>query len=288
MLIQPSYAKINLALDVVARRPDGWHELESILVPIDWHDLVAVRVRPSESSSATLRLTGEVPPDLPDDDTNLALRAVARLSELARVPLAAEIWVDKRVPVEAGLGGGSSNAATVLRSGAAQLAALGVHIDHDALTRAAMQIGSDVPALLAGGAQRVRGLGERLEPLTIRERHLAVAVAGASSTAASYSALQPSEITESGRIARVASALREGGLRDDDLGSALEAGARRAAPLLAQSIERLRALTPARRWHLTGSGGALFCVAQDTTDAASVAARVREHGFASRACHTVA
>ena len=101
------------------------------------------------------------------------------------------MWLSKIVPHGAGLGGGSADAAAVLRSGIAQLANLGVTIEPDRVAAAALGVGSDVPALLSLTGQRLRGRGDRIEALTIPTLHLAIASTTPSSTSDTYAAVAP-------------------------------------------------------------------------------------------------
>jgi 4-diphosphocytidyl-2-C-methyl-D-erythritol kinase len=194
MLVVPAYAKVNLALEVTGRRPDGWHDIASVIATIDWHDLVGIRLLcdaptpPAMSPApAALHVSGAFAEGIPTGPDNLALRAATLLLEIAG-PRAARLRLDvnlvKQVPPAAGLGGGSADAAAVLRAGARLLATHGAPIADADLTGAAATLGSDVPAVLAGGTVFATGRGEHLRPLPTPALHLAVAVAGASSTAA--------------------------------------------------------------------------------------------------------
>ena len=291
MLIVPARAKLNLALEIIARRSDGWHDIDSVLAPIDWHDLVGIQLRPATSGEAavSLRLTGPAARGVPDDDRNAAVRAAHALRELAGVPITVALWLDKHVPHAAGLGGGSADAAAVLRAGVRLLRlCVGVAVAEDRLSGAALHIGSDVPAMLAGGVQRVRGLGERLQRLRNVPMHAVVAVAGSSSTAAVYRALSSAELRADGRAERVARSLDERVVPDQSLlGSGLEPAAARVAPELAAALRALRSQDPGRRWNLTGSGGAAFCLAGDGSEAQEIAARLAAIGMQARACCTV-
>ena len=189
--VVPAYAKLNLSLSVIGRRADGFHDIDSILVPIDWHDLVAVSIALAATESVALQVTGPAAAGVPTGDSNLAVRAARALIELAGRPLDVRLWLDKSVPHGAGLGGGSGDAAAVLRAGTAALAALGIATDPDEVAAAALAIGSDVPALLDLGAHRVRGRGERLEQLRTPRLNVAIVSTVPSSTAATYGALLP-------------------------------------------------------------------------------------------------
>jgi len=292
MLVVPAYAKVNLALEVSGRRPDGWHDVATVITTIDWHDLVGVAAATTPPGKVALRVTGPLAEGVPTDQANLAARAAILLLRLAGgPPLGLDLWLHKNVPSAAGMGGGSADAAAVLRAGQAILARRGIIVAPADLATAAADLGSDVPALLTGGTLLARGRGELLSPLPAPDGglQLAIALAAASTTAAAYHALRDSERLPTGRAARLADALRHRAPFDPSLlGSALEAPARRAAPGLGEALDRLRALTPADTWHLTGSGGAAFALATNPTHAAALADKAAAAGFAARACRTVA
>ena len=284
MLVVPAHAKVNLALEVTGRRPDGWHDIASVICTLDWHDLVGLRLREATGDDpAALRLTGPFAEGVPTDAGNLAARAAALLLDAAGARgVTFDIWLSKQLPAAAGLGGGSADAAAVLRAGAALL-----HMDRSTLHDLAAQLGSDVPAVLAGGTLLATGRGEVLRPLPPVDRHLAVAVAGPSVTAAAYAALSDEERRPTGRTDQLVAAVQNHDLPPHLLGSALEPAACRAAPGLADSLARLRATTPGVPWHLTGSGGAAFAVAATRPDAERLAHAARCAGFPARACRTV-
>jgi len=279
----PAYAKLNLALSVVGRRPDGRHDLRSVIVRLDWHDLVGIRLVPAEPpADARLAVSGPAAGEVPAAD-NLVLRAARAL--LARHPgCSIHVCLDKRLPAAAGLGGGSADAAAVLRLLAG---GPGAGPDPD-LFGLADALGSDVPACLAGGSLLVGGAGERLESLHHRPLHLAVAVAGRSGTGDTFAALTPVEWRGPERPEALARLLAQGRSADPELcGSDLEGAACRAQPELAAGLARLRGAIPETRWHLTGSGGAAFALASGAGEAERLAAGARAQGFAARACRTV-
>lgn len=154
-----SPAKINLYLRIVGKRPDGYHELETVMVPLDFGDTITLQLR---KTSITLECDN---PNLPADDTNLALRAAKLMAETFQAEKGVKIILQKRIPLAAGLGGGSSNAATVLR-GLNRLWQLERSVtDLDPL---AAQMGSDINFFLRNGAARCRGRGEIVEPIPCR------------------------------------------------------------------------------------------------------------------------
>ena len=292
MILIPARAKVNLCLAVRGRRADGFHDIDSVAVTIDWHDLVGIRLRAAVATEVRLLLTGN-DGSAPEGDDNLAVLA-ARAVAAVTGPLAVDLWVDKSIPSAAGLGGGSADAAAVLR-GCASLISVGTSgphrdgpIDDAELLRLAASLGSDVPMLLRGGAQRMRGRGEALTDLSAPVLHLAVVIVGASSTAATYAALEGTDFEEGARIDAVAAALAAGVRPDDDcLGSGLEAAACRASPVLEERLAGLRSLLPRVRWHLTGSGGAAFAIAGSRASADHLAGSALRAGLPARACRTV-
>ena len=289
MLILPAHAKLNLALAVIARRADGWHDIDTVLAPIDWHDLIGVEIRPAPAIAVSLSLSGPAAAGVPAGEDNLTASAAHALVAVLGVPLDVRIWLDKRVPHGAGLGGGSADAAAFLAAGGRLLSTLGHPIDKDALHAAALTVGSDVPALLAGSACRVGGRGELLIPLTLGRLDLVVVSTVPSSTAETYAAVRPQDMGGDGRVSRLIDALGEERAAPDELlGSALEPAAVRASAAVGDAVARVRAAAPEASWHLTGSGGALFAIAGSALEARALAVRMAAAGFAARACRTLA
>ena len=143
-------AKVNLGLEVVGRRADGLHELVSILVNVDLAD--EVRLEPG----AGLAVTGSYAPAEPlGPETELASRALRALEAEAGRELGLAVSIDKRIPMGAGLGGGSADAAAVLRAAPE----LGVTLAPERAAELALDLGADVPFQLQGGAALVRGWG---------------------------------------------------------------------------------------------------------------------------------
>jgi 4-diphosphocytidyl-2-C-methyl-D-erythritol kinase len=149
-----SPAKVNLYLRILGQRPDGYHELETVMLPLDFGD--EITLRPLDSG-LVLECDN---PSLPTDDSNLALRAAKRLAERCGGKRGARITLTKRTPLAAGLGGGSSNAAAVLL-GLRQL--WGLEADDSILHQLAASLGSDVNFFLVRGAALCRGRGEQVE-----------------------------------------------------------------------------------------------------------------------------
>jgi 4-diphosphocytidyl-2-C-methyl-D-erythritol kinase len=162
-------AKLTLSLRVLGVRPDGYHELEGLVVSLrDPHDVVGLRLQPP--FGVRVRLSGRAVIGVPADDTNLAARAARLLLEVAADgedpgPWAAsglDLSLHKAIPAGAGLGGGSADAAGTLVGGARLL---GLDLDPATLATLAVRLGSDVPFCLTGGIAWMRGRGEIIESL---------------------------------------------------------------------------------------------------------------------------
>jgi 4-diphosphocytidyl-2-C-methyl-D-erythritol kinase len=147
-----SYAKVNLSLDILERRPDGFHDIESVMQSIDLHDMITMRI--ATEPGITVMCDS---PGIPTGEANLAYKAASVLCQRYRIADGVQIRIRKQVPVQAGLGGGSSNASAVLL-GLNSL--LGLSIGQGELRDMAACIGSDVPFFIYGGTALARGRGE--------------------------------------------------------------------------------------------------------------------------------
>ncbi|MDO7788074.1 4-(cytidine 5'-diphospho)-2-C-methyl-D-erythritol kinase [Desulforamulus aquiferis] len=156
-----AHAKINLTLDVLARRPDGYHEVEMIMQSIELHDTLNFNIAQKD---ITLMVTG-LP--VPEGADNLVLKAAHLLREFSGTELGATISLNKKIPVAAGLAGGSTDAAATML-GLNQLWNLG--LQRDDLMGLALQLGADVSFCLLGGTAIARGIGEVLSPLASAPR----------------------------------------------------------------------------------------------------------------------
>jgi 4-diphosphocytidyl-2-C-methyl-D-erythritol kinase len=152
-----SPAKLNLSLAVTGRRSDGFHDLVSVVAPLDWGD--TLEVEPAETGVLELRTDCA---ELAVDDSNLVIRAAKRFQARSGWRGGARIRLHKRIPLGAGLGGGSSNAVATLRA-LNQLA--GDPLGEEAMLAVATELGSDCPLFLHRGPVVMRGRGERVEPV---------------------------------------------------------------------------------------------------------------------------
>lgn len=157
-------AKINLTLRVVGRRADGYHLLDTILVPVSLYDeldLRKVRIGRGKNLPELIQIRCDHPA-VPQDETNLVYRAAALIMRCSRKPEPVLIRLKKNIPVGAGLGGGSSDAAATL-IGLNRL--LDLRLSTARLEKLALRLGADVPFFVRGKPARARGIGEKLRPV---------------------------------------------------------------------------------------------------------------------------
>jgi len=232
-------AKVNLFLHVTGRRADGYHLLESLFAPIDLADTVSVAIR----SDGVIRRVRSVP-GIPEDD-DLALRAARALQRDAAVSVGADIDVEKRIPMGAGLGGGSSDAAAVLLG---LNAVWNLRRPRDDLARIGVRLGADIPFFLGPGPAIARGIGEDLTPVSLPRVWLALATPEVHvPTPAIFAAPELTRDTPSAKM----DVFSEGYGRND-----LEAVACARHPEIGAALAELRRRSPHAR--MTGSGSSVF------------------------------
>jgi 4-diphosphocytidyl-2-C-methyl-D-erythritol kinase len=165
-LVVPAPAKVNLFLHVVGRRADGYHELESLMVLVDLHDRIELTLRDDSHVSRARPVPGVA------EDDDLSIRAARALAAATGCTKGVDVAIEKRVPQGGGLGGGSSDAASVLL-GLNRLWAL--HCPRTELARIGATLGADVPFFIGGESAMARGIGERLAPVSAPTLWIALA-----------------------------------------------------------------------------------------------------------------
>ncbi len=263
-------AKLNLTLELTGRRADGYHELAAVSQTIAWSDVVGVEVAGKDwRDPCRLTVSGPFGPEVPAGDQNILMRAADLLRDARRIGHISRLVLDKRVPTRSGLGGGSADAAALIR-----LACEGP-ID-DVLLKIALRCGADVPFALVGGAALLGGVGDLISPVTpLAAGVFLIALLDEVSTAAAYGAVRSEDFSSGDRSAAVVRALSAGTRPDPDLlGSALLPAALRVSPTLSDRLEALRSATPRARWSMTGSGGAFFTLLDSAEEAMEAAAAV--------------
>ena len=260
MLAKSAPAKINLFLRVVGKRADGYHELDSVFVPVSLCDQVAIDLRHSDRISIALRCDRS---DIPDDDRNLAWRAARAFLDEYRIQAAVSIDLRKRIPAGAGLGGGSSDAGAVLR----MLAAMTNQPSDDRLAKVALALGADVPFFLDPRPARIAGVGERISPLASLPQ-LAIVIAAPPfevSTAAVFRELKPRDWSGPAPQSHL-EALAAGAISSAILVNDLAPVAIARHPFIGHLIDLMRS-HGASAAAMSGSGGAVFGIFADSESA---------------------
>jgi len=239
----PAPAKLNLFLHVTGRRPDGYHTLQTVFQLVDLADALHFVPRADGQLS---RLAG--PAEVPEE-ADLCLRAARRLQAAAGRRVGADIRLEKRIPVQGGLGGGSSDAATTL---VALNEIWGLRLPVETLAEIGLELGADVPLFVHGQSAWGEGVGEQLTPLELPARHFAIVFPGAGVSTAEV--FQAPELTRKTPETTIRDFLKAGGRNDCELvvtGRSPEV--RRALAWLA---ERGRA-------QMTGTGSCVFAAFAD-------------------------
>jgi 4-diphosphocytidyl-2-C-methyl-D-erythritol kinase len=263
-LVLESPAKINLDLEVLGRRSDGYHSVRSVLVPISLHDTVTL----TPGGRKFVFRGGQ---GVPSDERNLAWRAVKALTKRTGVRHGLDVRIVKRIPVAAGLGGGSSNAATVLR-GLNELWELG--LSGAELEEIGLSLGSDVPFFLRGGTCIAGGRGEELERIVRRGAMELVLVHPPVKVSSEWAyAHVPAELSRTGSstsMVKVALASGRIELLADHLVNDLAEGVRAEHPVVRDIETKLRA-AGAVGVLMSGSGPTVFGIATDAEAADRIA-----------------
>ena len=176
-----AYAKLNLCLNIEGKREDGYHNIDTVMLPVSLYDTLRV----AKNDTITVFTDGS---NIPNNELNIAYVAAKAFFESARIKSGAKIAITKRIPAEAGLGGGSSDAATVL---VALNKIYDTRLTNDSLKEIAVKVGADVPFFLTDGCKRARGIGEILTPVQydMNVYYLIVKCRGGVSTAKAYAML---------------------------------------------------------------------------------------------------
>jgi len=200
----PSFAKINWSLHILGKRPDGYHELETVLQTISLHDEISLTVDGREGK-ITLSCND---PEIPTDNSNLIIRAAVALWDCYQQAYKADVHLSKRIPIQAGLGGGSSNAAVTLL--ALNVMWRGGYLSIEELMDPGL-LGADVPFFFHGGRCLATGTGTNVRPLPDGpKRHLIVVIPNAKvSTANAYASLNAPSLTTSESASILSSSLAD-------------------------------------------------------------------------------
>ncbi len=244
----PAPAKVNLFLHIVGRRSDGYHLLQTLFQFVDTGDALHFRLRDDGRIGRSQALPGVAP------EADLAIRAARALQTATGCTLGVDIALTKHLPLGGGLGGGSSDAATVL---VALNHLWGAGLDLEALARLGVRLGADVPVFVAGHSAWAEGIGERLSPLVVSEPWYLLIVPGVSvATADVFSA---AELTRDRPRTTIRDFLAGRAVND------CEPVVRRRYPAVGEALDWLRAHGLQAR--LSGTGAAVFAPCPDEATA---------------------
>jgi 4-diphosphocytidyl-2-C-methyl-D-erythritol kinase len=275
-LILPAYAKLNLTLDVTGRRANGYHEIDSVMQTISLHDLVSVeRTDCRVFDVVGASISGE----------NLVLKAARELEGYTGRTLTFTIRLFKRIPMGAGLGGGSADAAAFLR---AAIALYALKIPDEALVELATAVGQDVPFFLNGGTARATGLGSTVAPLPdfpAGWRFIVICPPIEVATRAVYQAVDGAAPTARRTPALAARLQSSQAVEASGFGNDLEATARRLFPALDQLVEPLKESIPGVQ--MSGSGAAFYAAFPGDREARRALASVQRDGVRAWLCRPV-
>jgi 4-diphosphocytidyl-2-C-methyl-D-erythritol kinase len=247
----PAPAKLNLFLHVTGRRADGYHELQTLFQLLDWGDTVHIAPLSGRRIERTLAIPGVAA------GNDLSIRAARLLQATAARDQGASIGVEKRIPAGAGLGGGSSDAATTLLV-LNRLWACGLSMDQ--LAALGLELGADVPVFIRGFSAWAEGVGERLRPRALGARYYLLVFPPFS--------LSTADVFQSPELVRDSARIRPESFREEECHNDCEAAALALCPQLHEIITDLSAWGQPK---ITGTGSTLF-LAMDSAQAAKRAA----------------
>ena len=268
-------AKINLALDVLGRRPDGYHDVRMIMQTISMYDALDIQIKKEPGIELSTNL-----PYVPADSRNLAYKAADLLMQEFHIKEGLQIHLEKFIPVSAGMAGGSSDAAAVL-VGVNNLFRLG--LSQEELMKRGSMLGADIPYCVMRGTALAEGIGEKLTPLpSVPECFVLVGKPPVSvSTKAAYESLRLDAIDQRPDIDGMIESLKAGDLRGitSRMQNVFQPGISEAHPVIGDII-KLMEENGAMKAIMSGSGPSVFGVYERRKDASNAAEKLRASGMA--------
>ena len=273
MITLKAPAKINLTLEVLRKRPDGYHEIRSVLQAIDLSD--TLQIEPGKGVSFQCNMQGW------SAKNSLLSKAAALLQKVSRCKQGAAIALEKRIPLLSGLGGDSSAAAALLK-GLNEF--WGLHLSDEKLVELAARLGSDVAFFIKGGTALAAGRGEIISPLPPLQKLWVLLIfpdikVGPGKTAKMYAALKPEHFTDGSKTDRLTAAIKEGKILDTSLlfNVFKDIGFHVYSGLLTSIVRLIKA--GVCDVYLAGSGPTLFAMFQDGVKAADFYRRCQDQGM---------
>ena len=274
-IVLKSYGKINLGLDVLRRREDGYHEVRMIMQTVGLYDVLTMKKRKDDKIEMTCNLSF-----LPTDERNLVYKAVKLIKDKYHIKDGVEINLSKRIPVAAGMAGGSSNCAAALK-GMNQLFDLGLSIDE--LCEIGVTLGADVPYCIWGGTALSEGIGEKLSRVdAMPDCYILIAKPGISvSTAFVYKNLDLPALSKHPDIDGMIGDIEKGDLyaMASKMENVFEPGIIRQYPVIGD-IKTLMEEKGALKAVMSGSGPTVFGIFDNRDKMAAAAKSLRRSGLA--------
>ncbi|MBD5548986.1 MAG: 4-(cytidine 5'-diphospho)-2-C-methyl-D-erythritol kinase [Lachnospiraceae bacterium] len=291
LITRKAYAKINLGLDVIRRRPDGYHEVKMIMQTVGIYDILTFRKKEQLEGSPQISIALESKEkegmafpkeELPCDKSNLIYKAAALIMETYDIKEGVEITLQKNIPIAAGMAGGSTDAAAVFH-GLNELFALSMSLED--MKELGVKIGADVPYCIMGGTALSEGIGEMLTPLPAPpEAHLLIAKPDINvSTKFVYENLHADTLQFHPDIDGMAEALKAGNLAGitERMGNVLETVTVKEYPVINQMKEEM-IKNGARNALMSGSGPTVFGIYENRETAERAYEAVKELGLAGQ------
>ncbi|MGN0365012.1 MAG: 4-(cytidine 5'-diphospho)-2-C-methyl-D-erythritol kinase [Suilimivivens sp.] len=276
-VMRKAYAKINLGLDVIRRRPDGYHEVKMIMQSVGIYDVLSFKK--SEKSGIFISLDHA---ELPCDQDNLIYKAAKLIMDACDIRSGVEITLNKNIPIAAGMAGGSTDAAAVFH-GLNELFQLGMSLQE--MKEMGVKIGADVPYCIMGGTALSEGIGEILTPIPAPPKaYLLIAKPDINvSTKFVYENLHADTLKEHPDIDGMVDALTKGDLKGitDRMGNVLETVTVREYPII-DRIKGEMLMGGAENALMSGSGPTVFGIFEDKEAAERCSESLREQGFAKQ------
>lgn len=251
-----SPAKLNLFLHIIGRRSDGYHLLQSVFQLIDWCDIVTLKLIPQNE----VRRIDPIPGLAPEQD--LVVRAANLLKDFCRIQTGVEISLQKNIPIGAGLGGGSSDAATTLIG----LNALwDLKLDKQTLSSLGLKLGADVPFFIFGKNAFVEGIGEQIQEVALETQDFLVIFPNQGIATASI--FQDPKLTRDHAPITIDDFLASPQLKQSN---DCQAVAVRICPEVKQALDWISQAVPGSEPRMSGSGSSVFAVLDPKTDSAKL------------------
>lgn len=293
-ITKSAYAKINLGLDTVKKRSDGYHEVRMIMQNISLHDTLTLQIYTPDSENSVhfsnqcgedhiwLHSSEQDDPDVPMDEHNLIYKAIKMLKDEFLIPYEVEAILTKRIPVAAGMAGGSTDAAAAFK-GMNELCSLGLTTEE--LRTRAVRLGADIPYCIMGGTALSEGIGEILTPLPdMPDCHILIAKPPINvSTAYVYKNLRANELAHHPDIDGMVQAIHSHDLSGiiRRLENSLETVTIPDYPVIS-TIKNCMLEHGAAGALMSGSGPTVFGIYTDETAAQAAAQSIREQGLSEQ------